>query len=99
YFPTRRSSDLHIFLEVFEQFTGMTQSWGILTGIRPMKLYHKYRQEGQTEAQAIESLMTNYRISREKSELLATIASVQLKAVPDLYDLREEEIGRASCRE
>ena len=80
----------HIFLEVFEQFTGMTQSWGILTGIRPMKLYHKYRQEGQTEAQAIESLMTNYRISREKSELLATIASVQLKAVPDLYDLREE---------
>lgn len=80
----------HVFLEVLEQATGMKQSWGILTGIRPMKLYHKYRQEGQNEEQAIENLMTNYRISREKSELLATIADVQLKAVPDLYRLKNE---------
>ena len=36
----------HIFLEALEQATGMQQSWGILTGIRPMKLYHKYRQQG-----------------------------------------------------
>ena len=36
----------HVFLEVLEQATGMKQSWGILTGIRPMKLYHKYRREG-----------------------------------------------------
>ena len=35
----------HIFLEVLEQATGMQQSWGILTGIRPTKLYHKYRQD------------------------------------------------------
>ena len=28
----------HVFLEVLEQLTGMKQSWGILTGIRPMKL-------------------------------------------------------------
>ena len=33
-----------VFLEVLEEATGMKQSWGILTGIRPMKLYHKYRQ-------------------------------------------------------
>lgn len=78
----------HVFLEVLEQATEMTQSWGILTGIRPMKLYHKYRQEGLTSEQAIESLMTNYRVSREKSELLAQIASIQKKAVPDLYDLK-----------
>lgn len=80
----------HVFLEVLEQATEMTQSWGILTGIRPMKLYHKYRQEGLSSEQAIENLMTNYRVSREKSELLAHIASIQKKAVPDLYDLKKE---------
>lgn len=80
----------HVFLEVLEQATDMKQSWGILTGIRPMKLYHKYRQEGMTSEAAIESLMTNYRVSREKSELLAKIARIQKKAVPDLYNLKEE---------
>ena len=44
----------HIFLEVLEQATGMEQSWGILTGIRPMKLYHKYRQEGYSSEEAID---------------------------------------------
>lgn len=56
----------HLFLEVLEQATDMMQSWGILTGIRPMKLYHKYRREGQTTEQAIENIMENYRVSREK---------------------------------
>jgi len=80
----------HIFLEVLEQVTGMKQSWGILTGIRPMKLYHKYRQEGYSSQDSITQLMEDYRVSREKSELLSKIASIQLRAVPDLYELREE---------
>lgn len=80
----------HVFLEVLEQATGMKQSWGILTGIRPMKLYHKYRQEGCSSEEAIVNIMKNYRVSREKSELLARIAALQLRSIPDLYDLREE---------
>jgi len=68
----------------------MKQSWGILTGIRPMKLYHKYRQEGYSSQDSITQLMEDYRVSREKSELLSKIASIQLRAVPDLYELREE---------
>jgi len=50
----------HIFLEVLEQVTGMKQSWGILTGIRPMKLYHKYRQEGYSSQDSITQLMEDY---------------------------------------
>ena len=80
----------HVFLEVLEQITTMHQSWGILTGIRPLKLYHKYRQEGNSSEDAIGLIMKNYRVSREKSELLAYIASVQLRSVPDLYDLQDE---------
>lgn len=80
----------HILLEALEQATGMQQSWGILTGIRPMKLYHKYRQQGNSAEQAKQLLMDRHRISSEKSELLAKIADVQLRSVPDLYDLKEE---------
>ena len=53
----------HIFLEVLEQATGMEQSWGILTGIRPMKLYHKYRQVGYSSEEAIINIMKKYRVS------------------------------------
>ncbi|WP_342506229.1 coproporphyrinogen III oxidase [Sporosarcina sp. FSL K6-2383] len=80
----------HILLEALEQATGMQQSWGILTGIRPMKLYHKYRRQGHSTEQAQQLLMDRHRISSEKSELLAKIADVQLRSVPDLYDLKEE---------
>jgi coproporphyrinogen dehydrogenase HemZ len=80
----------HVFLEVLEQATDMQQSWGILTGIRPMKLYHNYRQEGFSSEEAITNLMKNYRVSRQKAELLSRIANVQLRSVPDLYNLKEE---------
>ncbi|MFC5591760.1 coproporphyrinogen III oxidase [Sporosarcina soli] len=80
----------HIFLEVLEQATGMQQSWGILTGIRPTKLYHKYRQQGYTSEEAQRLLKERHRISSEKSKLLAKIAEVQLRAIPDLYDLKKE---------
>lgn len=79
----------HLFLEVLEQAMDMQQSWGILTGIRPTKLYHKYRQQGMPTEEAQRLLQERHRISEEKSELLASIADVQLKALPDLYHLKD----------
>ncbi|MGN7387565.1 coproporphyrinogen III oxidase [Sporosarcina sp. SAFN-015] len=80
----------HVFLEVLEQLTGMKQSWGILTGIRPMKLFHKYRQQGHDIEAAKRLLMEKHRISEEKSELLATIENVQLQAIPDLHQIQND---------
>jgi len=80
----------HVFLEVLEQLTGMKQSWGILTGIRPMKLYHKYRQQGYSVDEAKRLLMEKHRISEEKSKLLAEIERVQLKAIPDLHHIEND---------
>ena len=80
----------HVFLEVLEQLTGMKQSWGILTGIRPMKLFHKYRQLGNSVDEAKRLLMEKHRISEEKSELLASIERVQLKAIPDLHQIQND---------
>lgn len=80
----------HIFLDVLEQLTGTTQSWGILTGIRPMKLYHKYRQLGHNCEEVKKILMENHRIAEEKCTLLEQIEKVQIQAIPDLHAIKDE---------
>ena len=78
-----------VFLEVLEQATGMKQSWGILTGIRPMKLYHKYRQRRTIiQKKQLRKLMKNYRVSREKGELLAKMQRFNFVQFPILYDIK-----------
>ena len=80
----------HVLLEVLESFTGMNQEWGILTGIRPTKLYHNYRQQGFSHEEVKQLLMSKHRVSARKADLLETIADVQLAAVPDLYSVQDE---------
>lgn len=80
----------HVLLEVLETYTGMNQEWGILTGIRPTKLYHKYRQEGHSAEAVKQLLMEKHRVSARKANLLETIADIQLTAVPDLYKVQDE---------
>ncbi|REB04708.1 coproporphyrinogen III oxidase [Sporosarcina sp. BI001-red] len=80
----------HVLLEVLESSTGMNQEWGILTGIRPTKLYHKYRQESHSAHDVKQLLMDKHRVSERKVNLLETITDIQLKAVPDLYNVQEE---------
>lgn len=80
----------HVLLEALESLTGMNQEWGILTGIRPTKLYHNYRQQSLSSEEVKHLLMNKHRISARKVELLETIANVQLKSVPDLYNLQDE---------
>lgn len=79
----------HVMLDVLEQYSGMTQQWGILTGVRPTKLYHKYRKEGKSEKEIEKILHEDFRISYEKINLLKAIVERQLTVIPDL-----DEIGR-----
>ena len=57
----------HVFLNVLEQYTGMHQQWGILTGVRPTKLYHKFRKDGMSDREIAEVLTRDFRFSEEKS--------------------------------
>ncbi|WP_414042532.1 coproporphyrinogen III oxidase [Macrococcus sp. EM39E] len=77
-------------IEIFTEHTGITQSWGTLTGIRPTKLYHKYYKQGLTHEEICEILSKNYLIAPEKLELMQEIVHTQLKAIPDLYHLQKE---------
>lgn len=80
----------HVMLDVLEQYTGMTQQWGILTGVRPTKLYHKYRKAGMSEEEIFAILKKDYRLSDAKISLMKEIVARQLEVIPDLDELGQE---------
>lgn len=80
----------HVFLDVLEQYTGMHQEWGILTGIRPTKLYHKFRKASLTEDEIAMKLKKDFRLSDAKVLLLKDIVERQLVTIPDLDSIGKE---------
>ncbi|WJP97335.1 coproporphyrinogen III oxidase [Macrococcus bovicus] len=70
--------------------TGITQSWGILTGIRPTKLYHRLYRQGLSHEAISSRLTQDYLISQEKLDLMKSIVHTQNEAIPDLYELKRE---------
>ena len=80
----------HVMLDVLEQYTGMIQQWGILTGVRPTKLYHKYRKEGLSEEAIFAILKKDFRISDSKIALMREIVKRQLEIIPDLDEIGKE---------
>ncbi|MEH7333657.1 coproporphyrinogen III oxidase [Neobacillus drentensis] len=80
----------HVYLTVLQDYTGITQKWGILTGVRPTKLLHKKVQEGIPFEAAHQQLKADYLITDEKIELMQQIVDRQLTVVPDLYSLQKE---------
>jgi oxygen-independent coproporphyrinogen-3 oxidase len=49
-------------------------NYGILTGVRPVKLVHRLWDQGYSEPEIIEIMKKDYLISQEKAELLMEIA-------------------------
>ncbi|MFD2443071.1 coproporphyrinogen III oxidase [Bacillus sp. CGMCC 1.16607] len=85
-----KNTVLSVYLKVLQDYTGITQKWGFLTGIRPTKLLHKKVQEGVPQELAHSQLKEQYLISDEKIQLMQHIVDRQLAVVPDLYDLQNE---------
>lgn len=57
--------------------TGKTPDWGILTGVRPVKLAGDLLQREGTEDRTIEILTQDYYLTQEKAQLLLDIVSYQ----------------------
>ena len=89
-FKQIKNAYLYVFLKVLEEYTGIVQKWGLLTGVRPTKLWHQYRKQGIDSENAKRQLKEQYSISAEKLDLLERIVDHQLEAIPDLYDLKRE---------
>lgn len=80
----------HVYLTVLQDWTGITQKWGILTGIRPTKLLHRQMQKKTPKSVAHQQLKDEYLITDEKIQLMQQIVDRQLSVVPDLYELQNE---------
>ncbi|WP_026574442.1 coproporphyrinogen III oxidase [Bacillus sp. UNC438CL73TsuS30] len=89
-FKQIKNAVAHVYLTVLQDFTGMIQKWGILTGVRPTKLLHRKVQEGIPKELAHQQLKDDYLITDEKINLMQQIVDRQLSVVPDLYTLQKE---------
>lgn len=90
FFKQIKNAVSHVYLTVLQDWTGIKQKWGILTGIRPTKLLHRRVQEGISTEIAHKQLKDDYLITDEKIMLMQQIVDRQLTVVPDLYSLQKE---------
>lgn len=68
--------------EVFNKLsdlTGETPKWGILTGVRPVKLCGEYYQKSRNREDTIKYLREKYYISKEKSEFITDMYIHQIE--------------------
>lgn len=82
--------------EALAAYTGTSQPWGILTGVRPGKLVHDlllHKPLAPTWSEVVHQLQSNYRIDAVRSQLLTDIAKRELMVVPDLYSLKQREVS------
>ena len=87
--PLKRAIQ-RVVLQAFEEWTGIKQAWGILTGIRPTKLYYQNRHQDKTKKQIKTELQTEYQVSTSKIDLMERITERQLTVLPDLHHLQDE---------
>ena len=78
------------FFKAARDITGVTPSWGALTGIRPGKLARAMLEQGKTERETDRVLRDTYFVSPERRRLAIETARAGLKAK---RDLRPDEIS------
>ena len=72
------------FFKAAREITGVTPSWGALTGIRPGKIAARFLEEGKSERQTDRILRDTYFVSPERRRLAIETAQAGLKAKADL---------------
>ncbi|MBR5496209.1 MAG: coproporphyrinogen dehydrogenase HemZ [Oscillospiraceae bacterium] len=69
--------------KLLSEKVGRAPQWGILTGIRPVKLLNSYKSMGKTDKQVRELLKTNYLVSNKKLDMAFKIADIQENVIKD----------------
>ncbi|MDD3193506.1 MAG: coproporphyrinogen dehydrogenase HemZ [Oscillospiraceae bacterium] len=81
-----RFCEYHLCRMLYTQLTeatGILLAWGMLTGVRPVRLIYRYRERGMDDAQIREHLNRDYFVSDEKIDLLLRTANKE-KGILDL---------------
>jgi oxygen-independent coproporphyrinogen-3 oxidase len=71
----------HNMLKAAERFFDKSLPWGILTGIRPVKMIHKLMDEGLSQQYIFRHLVEFYRLSPERARLGIDIALTERKFI------------------
>lgn len=74
---TLKSEVKRLVYEMLSEYTGKELPWGMLTGIRPGKLVHEMLENGYGKEDVLAELRGYYRVSREKADLLCSVAEVE----------------------
>ena len=61
-----------------EELKGNSAPWGVLHGVRPTKILHRYMQQEPDLQKVKQAFAEDYLVSPEKTELIAEIAELQL---------------------
>lgn len=67
--------------KLLSDITGQNIAWGILTGIRPVKIVHKLFEEGMNEEQIIKYLKDEYHVTEDRASLSIKVAQVEKKYI------------------
>jgi oxygen-independent coproporphyrinogen-3 oxidase len=86
----RKQTLLQALVRALEARTGIEQPWGILTGVRPTKLWHARRRNDEDPAKIRAAIREETLVAEPKLDLMERIVERQLQAVPDLYRLNRE---------
>lgn len=87
---TAKQAISYALLLMLEEYTGIEQGWGILTGIRPTKLLHRLLSTGMEKEEAHRRLQAEVILRPYKLKLLQEIVDRQLQVVPDFYQIDRE---------
>lgn len=77
-------------LKALEEYTGISQPWGVLTGVRPTKLMHQQAKDSKPPEEARRTIEQQYLVKPHKIDMMSRIVQTQLNAIPDLYRLGNE---------
>ena len=67
--------------EALVEYTGMEIEWGILTGVRPVKIIHSLFEKGISSIEIRKLLSREYKLSDKKIELIESIATIERKHI------------------
>lgn len=70
---------------ICENYDNISPKWGILTGIRPVKIVNDLKKDGANNQAIYQVLREKYMISSEKSSLIMGISDIQEDIISRLY--------------
>lgn len=76
--------------KLLSEVFGREYPWGILTGIRPVKLVHELMDKGFSAAEIADRLMEEYLMSRDRAQLAVEIAGIER---PFIYPVNDAAVS------